>query len=386
MVDKREFMIEKQLQKLTEKYDIVGLKTSFEDEGVKSTDLYYLIKLAAKFGIETGLKIGGCEAKSDLRLCEDMEIDNVVAPMVETEFATNKFIDAVSERYSSNKNTNFYVNIETQTAVENCESIISSGKNVLSGIVVGRSDLSKSIGLTKKETNSETIFNLTEKVFKATKKAGLQTVMGGNINIDGFEFISKMYSAGLLDKIETRLVICRVNDYLIENFNEFVNLSIELEKLLLDRKISMLKTDIDTMSNRINAIRKRSDFLDFVNNNEKSTLVIDFDNVIHNMDKHWHDGTIYGEPILETKKYLEKLSNKFNLIIYTCKANPNRPLINNKTGIELIWGWLKKNKLHTYISEVTFGKPNAIAYIDDKAIRFTGWKKCYEQLNTENLL
>ena len=104
------------------------------------------------------------------------------------------------------------------------------------------------------------------------------------------------------------------------------------------------------------------------------------------MDKHWHDGTIYGEPILETKKYLEKLSNKFNLIIYTCKANPNRPLINNKTGIELIWGWLKKNKLHTYISEVTFGKPNAIAYIDDKAIRFTGWKKCYEQLNTENLL
>jgi len=57
MVDKREFMIEKQLQKLTEKYDIVGLKTSFEDEGVKSTDLYYLIKLAAKFGIQTVLKI-----------------------------------------------------------------------------------------------------------------------------------------------------------------------------------------------------------------------------------------------------------------------------------------------------------------------------------------
>ena len=55
-------MIEKTLKKLVDNYDIVGLKTSFEDEGVKSTDLYYLIKIATKYGIETALKIGGCEA------------------------------------------------------------------------------------------------------------------------------------------------------------------------------------------------------------------------------------------------------------------------------------------------------------------------------------
>ena len=92
-------MIEKTLKKLVDNYDIVGLKTSFEDEGVKSTDLYYLIKIATKYGIETALKIGGCEAKSDLRLCKEMDIDNVVAPMVESGFATTKFISAVSERY-----------------------------------------------------------------------------------------------------------------------------------------------------------------------------------------------------------------------------------------------------------------------------------------------
>ena len=379
-------MIEKTLKKLVDNYDIVGLKTSFEDEGVKSTDLYYLIKIATKYGIETALKIGGCEAKSDLRLCKEMDIDNVVAPMVESGFATTKFISAVSERYSSKRNVNFYVNIETKNAVDNCKSIISSGKDFLKGIVVGRSDLAKSLGLTKEETNSDEIFDLASKVFEEAKKYNLQTVMGGNVNINGRDFISKMYSSKLLDKIETRLVICKVNDYLIENFSEFVNLSIELEKLLLDRKISMIKTDMDSMSSRINAIRKRSDFLDFVNKGEKSVLMVDFDNVIHNMTKHWHDGTIYGEPIEGTEDALKSLSEKFDLIVYTCKANPERPLVNNMTGIELIWEWLDKHGLKKYIKDITFDKLNAVAYIDDKAVKFTSWKDCFQKLEKENLL
>ena len=31
---------------------------------------------------------------------------------------------------------------------------------------------------------------------------------------------------------------------------------------------------------------------------DKLNLAIDFDGVIHNMDKGFHDGTCYGEPIL----------------------------------------------------------------------------------------
>ena len=80
--------------------------------------------------------------------------------------------------------------------------------------------------------------------------------------------------------------------------------------------------------------------------------MVDFDNVIHNMTKHWHDGTIYGEPIEGTEDALKSLSEKFDLIIYTCKANPERPLVNNMTGIELIWEWLDKYGLKKYIKQV----------------------------------
>ena len=58
----------------------------------------------------------------------------------------------------------------------------------------------------------------------------------------------------------------------------------------------------------------------------------------------------------------------YDLVIYTCKANPNRPLVNKKTGIDLIWDWLKKHNFDKYIDNICYIKPNAKYYIDDKGI------------------
>ena len=59
-----------------------------------------------------------------------------------------------------------------------------------------------------------------------------------------------------------------------------------------------------------------------------------------------------------------------------------RPLVNGKTGTQLIWEWLKSHNLHSYIEDVTYNKINAAFYIDDKAIRFKNWdqtlKKIYD--------
>jgi len=107
----------------------------------------------------------------------------------------------------------------------------------------------------------------------------------------------------------------------------------------------------------------------------KSIIAIDFDGVIHNCDKGFHDGTIYGEPMQGSLLSIKALSSKgYKLIIYTCKANPTRPLVNNKNGIELICQWLKKYKIIEYIDDVVWGKPWAQIYIDDKGYRFENWK------------
>ena len=109
-------------------------------------------------------------------------------------------------------------------------------------------------------------------------------------------------------------------------------------------------------------------------------LAIDFDGVIHKSSKSFHDGTIYDEPVEGAGEALKKLSKDYTLIIYTCKANPDRPLVNGKTGIELIWEWLDKYNLSQYINEITYGKPNAKYYIDDKGIRFINWNMTLEVL------
>lgn len=116
---------------------------------------------------------------------------------------------------------------------------------------------------------------------------------------------------------------------------------------------------------------------------EQINLGIDFDGVIHKNSKGFFDGTIYDDPFEGTKEALRKLSDKYTLICYTAKAKPDRMLINGKTGTELVWEWLEKHDYAKYISKVTSEKPRAVAYIDDKAVRFTDWKTCFKDL--ENL-
>ena len=61
----------------------------------------------------------------------------------------------------------------------------------------------------------------------------------------------------------------------------------------------------------------KSEFIKHINTSEK-TIALDFDGVIHNDTKGFHDGTIYGNPIKGTKDALIELSKSFKLVIYSC--------------------------------------------------------------------
>lgn len=113
---------------------------------------------------------------------------------------------------------------------------------------------------------------------------------------------------------------------------------------------------------------------------EAKTIAIDFDGVIHSFELGYHDGTIYGSPIEGSVDAIKKLSKKYHIVIYTAKAKKDRPLINGKTGPELIWEWLKKYGLNEYIKDITAEKPRCICYIDDKAIQFQNWNQALSDL------
>jgi hypothetical protein len=107
---------------------------------------------------------------------------------------------------------------------------------------------------------------------------------------------------------------------------------------------------------------------------EAKNIAIDFDGVVHNFDKGYHDGTCYGEPLEGSLGCIRALSVHYNVVIFTAKAKPSRPLVNGKTGTELVQEWLEKHGVMKHVSEITAEKPRAFLYIDDKGYRFNNWK------------
>jgi ribonucleotide monophosphatase NagD (HAD superfamily) len=115
-------------------------------------------------------------------------------------------------------------------------------------------------------------------------------------------------------------------------------------------------------------------YQEIVFDEEKNTLAIDFDGVIHNDNLGFYDGTIYGDLIEGAKESLQKIKEMgYRIVIFTAKAKKDRPLINNKTGIQLVWEWLERHDLAAYVSDVTAEKPRAKVYIDDKGYRHSNW-------------
>tara|TARA_R100000808_G_scaffold20458_1_gene44233 strand:+ start:772 stop:1164 length:393 start_codon:yes stop_codon:yes gene_type:complete len=115
--------------------------------------------------------------------------------------------------------------------------------------------------------------------------------------------------------------------------------------------------------------------------NELKNIAIDFDGVVHTFDKGWHDGTCYGNPIAGSLEAIKILAKKYNIIIFSAKVRPDRPLVNGKTGRELVDEWLQKHDVRHLVDDITHEKPRAEFYIDDKAIRFeNNWNEILERL------
>ena len=75
--------------------------------------------------------------------------------MVESQYALNKF----TQTLSSKKKNSLYINLESKLAFDNINEIMNSPNfRLLKGVVIGRSDLAGSFGLTKNYVDSERIY------------------------------------------------------------------------------------------------------------------------------------------------------------------------------------------------------------------------------------
>jgi hypothetical protein len=100
----------------------------------------------------------------------------------------------------------------------------------------------------------------------------------------------------------------------------------------------------------------------------KETLLIDFDGTIHGYSKGWLDGKIYDPPILGAKEAIDKLKEKYRIVIFTTRASRTQNGDNVENQLQMLKDWLSKYDI--YYDSITAEKIGAVAIIDDIAIPF----------------
>jgi 2-keto-3-deoxy-L-rhamnonate aldolase RhmA len=246
--------LKQSLDNLGKNWGVIGMKQSFEDEGVLLNDVVAFKRVTEICGLQSFVKIGGCEAKSDLYNCIRMGINGVIAPMVETPFALDKFITMMKD-YPNRADS--YVVIESKTAYENIDNILENGHSHLKGIIVGRSDFSKSYNLNKSEVDSIFIYDKVEDILTKAKKYGYITTMGGNVSTRSTKFVKDAFAKGLLDRIETRNVVIGLNKTNIVNIDNNIQKALDFEIEWLQYKLSISSKLSADYSERIGLLKNR---------------------------------------------------------------------------------------------------------------------------------
>lgn len=112
------------------------------------------------------------------------------------------------------------------------------------------------------------------------------------------------------------------------------------------------------------------------------TLAVDFDGVIHAYSQGWHDGTIYDPPIPGAIEGLRALMERDAVFIFTTRDahqvaewlnEHDVPAMAEKIADRVFWHGRD-------VLLVTDRKLPALAYLDDRAVRFSDWTQALNDM------
>ncbi|MEK7689792.1 MAG: aldolase/citrate lyase family protein [Bdellovibrionota bacterium] len=198
-----------QLTELKEKYCVTGVKAEFEAEGTRMEEAMRLKEISMKAGVDTTIKIGGCEAIKDMFEARSLGVHHLVGPMVETPYALKKYLGAVKLAFTQEEldDMEILINLETITAMHNFDEMLKLPEiKQLTGIVVGRVDLTGSMGLNRDAVNGPEILKIAMQAAEKAKRHGMSVVVGGAVSVHSLPFF-RDFPKGHLDRFETRKVV-----------------------------------------------------------------------------------------------------------------------------------------------------------------------------------
>jgi len=236
------------LMELKNRFGACGLKLSTEDAGMSMEQIGYWAESAGNT-LPAVVKIGGPNARNDIKQLLPMNIDGLIAPMVESPYGLENFISAVRDFTTPMQFERLkkQINIETETAVRQLDSILLTPEaKYIDEITIGCSDLSESM----KKPRWDASFMA--QVVEVVKKIQIPVSVGGGISpetIDGF--LEQVRP----DKFNTRVITFKVEPG--RDYREAVQSALRFEILMLEHDSSRKFISRDEEKFRIKELKKR---------------------------------------------------------------------------------------------------------------------------------
>jgi len=190
------------LHTLYQNNHVVALKTGTEVEDMGADEIAYLREISAGI-VPLVVKIGGPEARRDMRDCLALDVDVILAPMVESVYALVNFVETAQNLMrETNATANLAINLETSTAVKNLDAMVHTNAfKALSQVTIGRGDLSKSMNL---GVDDEEVLTVTRRVLTKLARQKKLTSVGGGLSVHN---IGEMCEALPSDRFNTRHIV-----------------------------------------------------------------------------------------------------------------------------------------------------------------------------------
>jgi 4-hydroxy-2-oxoheptanedioate aldolase len=190
-------------------HHVIGVKCEFESEGTRLEEALRLKEVITRAGLDLTIKIGGCEALKDMYDARTIGINAIVAPMIESSYALKKYIQSTKLAFPEDERSDiaFLINVETITGFNNIDAMLELPEaEFLTGIVLGRVDMTGSMGLSREDINSDQIFNIANVLATKALKHNKKFVVGGGVSAYSLPFFAKLPKNSLY-KFETRKII-----------------------------------------------------------------------------------------------------------------------------------------------------------------------------------
>ncbi|TGN20674.1 aldolase [Leptospira idonii] len=179
-MEKNLITLRKTLQEMKDHYAFVCLKTGTETEDMGESEIALLQNICQGI-LPLSVKIGGPEARNDIRICNRIGVSGISAPMVESEYALKNFIATLKNLLSASEYDKLKkaINLETITGYRNLLDIFDSAAfGDLQQVTAARSDLSASMD---KKPDDPEVTRVSKKIIQEAKSRNKITSVGGTI-------------------------------------------------------------------------------------------------------------------------------------------------------------------------------------------------------------